>query len=400
MLNRLFLIAVFVIAQICTAEAQKKEISQARDNVKAGKQLVEAEKSMRKLLSDSTCRSNEKIWLVLFDAVKKQYESVNEKMYLKQAADTSSLFAATYRMFGILESLDSVDAAPDSKGRVSIKYRKRHAEYLNALRTNLYNGALFQMNKKNYNVAFDYFAAYIDCANQPLFCAFDHKSTDKLLTSAAFYSVYCGYKSNNPEHTLRYADIAQTDTSRLDFVYQYMAETYKVQKDTVKSLDVLEAGFARYPRSEYYFSHIFDYYFKCGNVEKANAFCDSAINADSLNVIALLAKSTVLFSQKRYDECIALCNKIISIDKKCPDAYLNAGLSYFNQAIEADRTGKPIRDKRTQTTGLYRKAMPYLQTYRSLNPNGKDLWAMPLYTIYLNLNMGKEFDEIDTLLKR
>ena len=30
----------------------------------------------------------------------------------------------------------------------------------------------------------------------------------------------------------------------------------------------------------------------------------------------------------------------------------------------------------------------------------KDQWALPLYTIYLNLNMGKEFDEIDKLLNQ
>ena len=27
-------------------------------------------------------------------------------------------------------------------------------------------------------------------------------------------------------------------------------------------------------------------------------------------------------------------------------------------------------------------------------------WAFPLYTIYLNLNMGKEFDEIDKIMKK
>ena len=32
-------------------------------------------------------------------------------------------------------------------------------------------------------------------------------------------------------------------------------------------------------------------------------------------------------------------------------------------------------------------------------PDEKGLWGLPLYTIYLNLNMGKEFDEIDKLLK-
>lgn len=46
----------------------------------------------------------------------------------------------------------------------------------------------------------------------------------------------------------------------------------------------------------------------------------------------------------------------------------------------------------------YRKALPYLERYRQLAPDMKDRWSRPLYTIYLNLNMGKEFDEIDKII--
>ena len=44
--------------------------------------------------------------------------------------------------------------------------------------------------------------------------------------------------------------------------------------------------------------------------------------------------------------------------------------------------------------------MPYLEKYRQLEPDQTDKWALPLYTIYLNLNLGKEFDEIDKLMKK
>ena len=75
--------------------AQKKELIAAKDQVKAGKDLDKAQASMRKLLADSVNRSNKKIWSVLFDAVRKQYEQGNEKLYLKQAYDTAKLFNLT-----------------------------------------------------------------------------------------------------------------------------------------------------------------------------------------------------------------------------------------------------------------------------------------------------------------
>lgn len=89
MFRKLFLVSLFAFIALAPAFAQKKEISQAKSAIKAGN-AVEAEASMRKLLADSAHRQNEKIWLVLFDAVKKQYEDVNEKMYLKQSTDTAN----------------------------------------------------------------------------------------------------------------------------------------------------------------------------------------------------------------------------------------------------------------------------------------------------------------------
>ena len=388
-----------LVAPLQAMDAQKSEMSQAKDNIKAGKSLAEAEASMRKLLSDSANHTNEKIWLVLFDAVRKQYEGVNEKMYLKQSADTAQLFATTYRMFGVLEGLDSIDALPGKNGRVKLNYRKRHSDYLNSFRTNLYNGGLFYTAKKEYQKAFDCFSAYIDCANQPLFSAYDYRSNDKRLPKAAFYAVYNGYKTGNAGQTLRYAAMAQEDTARLDMTYRYMAETYMARKDTADCLEVLHSAFARYPRSNYFFSHLFDYYFKQGDTERALALCDDAGEADSLNVIAMLAKSTVLLALEKYDDCISICNRIVELDKNNADAYLNAGLAFYNQAVKLDVGRKHSRESRARMIDLYRKALPYMQKYRTLAPNEQAQWAIPLYTIYLNLNMGKEFDEIDALLK-
>lgn len=69
---------IFLLLAPSGVQAQKKEIVAAKDLVKAGKDLAKAESSMRKLLTDSANRENRKIWSILFDAVKKQYEQGNE----------------------------------------------------------------------------------------------------------------------------------------------------------------------------------------------------------------------------------------------------------------------------------------------------------------------------------
>ena len=400
MLRKLFFIAILLVGPIIMTNAQKKEIAQARDYVKTGKSLEQAESSMRTLLNDSTNKRNEKIWIVLFDAIRKQYENVNEQMYLKQAADTSKFFSAIYRMFGTLEGLDSIESQKNSvRGKVRYNYRKRNSEYLNNLRANLYNGGLYYMWKKDFQKAYEFFSMYIDCANQPLFSAYNYSENDSKLSHAAFYAVYNGFRTKNTEQTLRYSEIAQKDTSRLIKTYQYLAETYKMKNDTAKSLMVLQHGFARFPRSEYFFPHLFDYYFKAGNIGSALKVCELSLKADSTNLTAMFAKSTIMLVQKEYEECIAICDKIISVDKNMADAYLNAGLAYYNQAVAIDLYKKHTRDNKILMIGLYKKALPYLQTYRHLSPTEYTQWSKPLYTIYLNLNMGKEFDEIDNLIK-
>ena len=119
-----------LVALVCFSSvfAQKKEISQARSYIKSKSNLDQAESMMRNLLKDSSNIDNEKIYVTLADAIKAQYEAENEKLYLKEQADTAKFFNTTLKMFLAYECLDSVDMKPDKKGRVKLKFRKKNAE--------------------------------------------------------------------------------------------------------------------------------------------------------------------------------------------------------------------------------------------------------------------------------
>lgn len=396
---RKFCLFVFLFMTIA-AYAQKKEIVLAKANVKAGKALTEAEASMRKLLNDSDNVCNEKIWLVLFDAVKKQYETINEQMYLKHTADTVKLFDTTYKLFGVLEGLDSVCVKTHNGVKAKLKYRKKHAEYLDTYRNNIFNGGLFFIRKQDYGHAWNFFDLYINCAVQPLFSDFSYLKNDKLMPKAAFYAVFCGYKQNDVERALRYSELAQADTAKLDLVYQYMSEVYRLKNDSTNLQNTLQQGFDCYPHSSYFFPRLFDIYFKRGDLSKASTLCDKALSADSLNKRAVFAKSSVMLALHKYDECIDLCNEVLRMDSTIADPYLNIGLAYYNQAVKIDNDKKAGKAQRAKMLKLYREAMPYMQKYRLLEKNAANNWALPLYTIYLNLNMGKEFEEIDKLLRQ
>ena len=336
--------------------AQKKEIQLAKDQVKSGKNLPQAQASMQKLLADSANQNNKKIWNLYFDAVRKQYEQGNEKLYLKQKYDTAQLFNFTRQLFEIAQQFDSVEMVPNKKGKVEIEFRKQHADYLSHIRTNLFNGGLWFLGKKKY--------------------------------------------ADSYKATLHHSYVALKDTVHYNYMLQYLAETYYLEKDTARYLASLKEGFERVPTFPYFFPRLVEFYVDINQLDSAMAVVDKALTIVPDSDMYLVAKSNILFEQSKLQECIKVSDKAISVNEELADPYYNAGICYFNMAVEQDKSSQTSRKVREQVDANYRKALPYLVKYRKLQPDEQSKWAFPLYTIYLNLNMGKEFDEIDKIMKK
>ena len=391
------LICVFICLPLI-AWGQKKTMTQVKDYIKSGKNLDKAEKLMTDLLNDSSSRGNEKVWLLLFESQRKQYDQGNEKLYLKEKYDTTALFLVGKRMFDTLEGLDSLDRLPDARGKVKLKYRDRSAELLNIYRPNLFNGGVFFMKKHDFSRAYDFFDTYINSAVKPMFARYQYAERDKRLPEAAYWASYCGYKLEKPQLTLRHTYQALKDSVHLPYMLQYLAETYKLEKDTARYVQTLKDGFSKYPKFPFFFPRLIDYYSHIGAYDEAMKSCDEALQTDSVNTLFRYAKSSLLLTKGRYKQSFAISKALIAENDTLADAYLNAGLALFDQAVELDKKTQSGSKKYNQILELYRKAMPYLEKYRAMAPDQKDKWALPLYTIYLNLNMGKQFDEIDKLI--
>lgn len=382
------------------ASAQKKEIQTAKDQVKAGKNLDQAAASMKKLLADSANRTNRKIWTIYFDAVRKQYEQGNEKLYLKQKYDTAQLFNYTRQLFEVAFQYDSVETAPDKKGRRNFEFRKGHSDYLAHIRSNLYNGGIWFLNKKKYPDAYKFFDCYIECASQPMFKQRNYGEKDKHLPTAAYYAVYSGYKMKDPKATLHHSYEALKDTVHYNYMLQYLAETYMLEKDTARYVASLKEGFKRVPTFPYFFPRLVEYYVVRNQLDSAMTVVNEALTVVPDSDVYLAAKSNLLLEQGKLQECIEVSKKVIEVNQKLGDPYYNAGICYFNLAVEQDKNSHNSRKVKEQVEANYKKALPYLVKYREMEPKEQGKWAFPLYTIYLNLNMGKEFDEIDKVMKQ
>ena len=395
-----FALMFLILMSPVAASAQKKEIQTAKDQVKAGKNLDQAAASMKKLLADSANRTNRKIWTIYFDAVRKQYEQGNEKLYLKQKYDTAQLFNYTRQLFEVAFQYDSVETAPDRKGRRDFEFRKGHSDYLAHIRSNLYNGGIWFLNKKKYPDAYKFFDCYIECASQPMFKQHNYGEKDKHLPTAAYYAVYSGYKMKDPKATLHHSYEALKDTVHYNYMLQYLAETYMLEKDTARYVASLKEGFKRVPTFPYFFPRLVEHYVERNQLDSAMTVVNEALTVVPDSDVYLAAKSNLLLEQGKLQECIEVSKKVIEVNQKLGDPYYNAGICYFNLAVEQDKNSHNSRKVKEQVEANYKKALPYLVKYREMEPKEQGKWAFPLYTIYLNLNMGKEFDEIDKVMKQ
>lgn len=395
---RQFFLFVAILFSV-TISAQKKEISQARSNIKSRSNLEQAEASMRELLKDSANRQNIKIYETLANAVSAQYEVANEKLYLKEGYDTVAFFNTTYKMFLAYESLDSIDALPDKKGRIRPKYRKKNAEYLDKYRRNLYNGGLFFINKKKYESAYDLMDSYLDCAKQPLFEVNKYANDDQLASSAAFWTIVSGYKLNRPDSALKYNELALSNKHYRRRALQYISDIYLMKGDTIKYIETLNLGFKENKKSKFFFLRLMDYYNDRNQLDEAMAIVDTALVNDKDNVLFLFAKSNILLNMGCYLKCIAVCDTILKINDTLSDVYYNAGVSYLNLAIGLEKTAVSKRKNRKQIIDYYKKSLPYMEKYREMRPDDKNKWAPSLYNIYLKLNMGRQFEEMNNILQ-
>ena len=376
--------------------AQRKELGQARTILKSGKKVEEAEKLMTNLLKkDTVYRNNKRVYAAWYESVLMQYQAINEKLYMKQKQDTAQFYNLTRHLFTVAEALDSLDARPNDKGKVNIEYRKENAEQLMKYRPNLYYACTYFIRKGDYKKAYEYGEAYMDCARQPLFDDYRLDSLDARMPEVAYWTTYCGYRQNDPVLTLRYRHLALRDTARRESTLQFVAEARRLLKDDSLYVETLREGFGCAPENNYFFPRLMDFYNAHGDYQRALSTVDEALRHNSRSELFLFAKSTVLFNMGRYDESITLSDTVIAMNDSLPDAYYNAGIAYINKALKLH----PLREKK-QVRQTYTKARPYMERYRQLAPQQKQKWGPALYRIYLNLNMGKQFDEIDRLLKQ
>lgn len=332
------------------------------------------------------------------------YESVNSvenrKAYLKQQYDTAQFFNSLLNMYEQLRLCDSVDAVPNEQERVRIKYARKTNELRMKHLRNILGGSKFFLRKGDYASAYGFLDDYY---------TYTPNRRDTLLQHLAYQAALCGYLTHHPIRTLKYIDKAIEAATRGDkpILQEYKVRTYAALKNDSAWVRELHTGVNLYPEYDFFFVNLVDWYDSHRMTQEGCQLADSLIQVVSADKpLYWYTKCKLKLLENDYEACIEFADSTLHRDPTYADAYYNKGISYLNMAVIKQETAcNDIKDPRfeqdrKQIRQLYANAMPCMQKVREMQPDNIDRWAPPLYRIYLFLNKGKEFDEIDKLLKQ
>ncbi len=329
-------------------------------------------------------------------------EQENLKLYLKQPYDTLKFFSSILKINQYLLCCDSLEQKIN-KGE---KYRKNASNLILTYRNNLLNGGKYLLKKGQPKEAFGYFDMYLRHTREPMFANQLTVQSDTLLPRVSYWATIAANNSSQPHQVLCHIDnaIAGADSVLRISLCEYKVKTLQAIGDTAAILSTLQQAVKNYPEHDNFFLYLTEHYLNTDSTTLGLQLCDSLIQHVGSRSIYWYIKSRLYLDVHDYDNCIYNADMAIKLDSTLADAYYNKGLAYFNKAIEFSHTipltGNPNRQKqdRVKLRGLYQYARKPIEQYRVLRPQDKSKWASLLYTIYLNLNLEKEFTEIERII--
>lgn len=396
-MKKFFLLLSVFMCLTCMAQKAFKPVTTA---LKA-KNYKEALQQIGILRKDSLYRENTKLCVYAIETQRGLNDAENMKLYLKQNYDTLSFFSTTYEIVREAIRLDSIERNTYEERQQKPKYTKFVIEQLHRYYPNIQAAVRFFYKKNNTGETMKYARAYLDIPSMQIgkTAALSPKNVE---SNAAIYLVSAFDKKDYAE-VHRYEVEARKSQPFHFKVIDDLAYTAQEEKDSIAYVNLLTEGWNAYPDSRTFFLRLADFYNLQGRFEKVIQMAEKQIAYDSTDITAYFAKCMAHYNMKDYKACIQSAENMLSVDSANADAHY-----YIGASLLAEIDAMPIPNKASSSVyrkflseqqSLYKKAEVQLETYRSLAPQAKQQWAPLLYKVYLALNRGKKFAEIEQIME-
>lgn len=422
-MKKLIFVLIAALGMSCTSYAQmtekelKKATKEAQKQVKEAKNEFErddvqdkrgAKRLIDQAMKNSLNENYDQTWLVAADIYQHFYYQENTKSYT-QAYDTVGMYKLLTDWYRFAMIADSLQQIPNAKGKTSDEARKKHAGEIHRTMGDLIRGGIFYFNDhQDYNKAYEMFDAYFTVASHPMVKDIVEQDSNFIKNKPIFsyYPALAAYNLEKWENVLKYAEVATADEEVGETATEMLCDAYGNLQDTVSWLETLKKGLVKYPTAQYYYGKLLNYYNLKNDMTELENFVNEMVQIDPEKAYNYYVLGYIAQQNKDYDAAIKQYETAIEKDEALSDAYFNLGLcimfqasDYMDSKSNLDYRSKAYKDAVKEQKNFYKKALPYFLKYRELEASATDKWAIPLQTIYYQLDMSKELNEIEARMK-
>lgn len=421
-MKKLVFVLIAAIGFSCSSYAQmtekeiKKATKEAQKLVKNAREDFDRDdvpnKSNAKRLIDEAMKNPyvkdwDQTWYEAARIYEHYYNEESVKSY-NGKYDTVALYRYLSEWFEFAMKADSLQRIPDAKGKTSNTAKEKLLGNMHRCMTNYISGGIYYFNsRRDYVKAYEMFDTYFQLAESDFFK--EAMQADSIYinnkTVWAYYATMAAYNQSNWKNTIKYAVIAANDDEYGEPATEFLCDSYGHLGDTVKWLENLKIGLQKYPTENFYYNKLLTYYDSKNDMASLEEFTNEMVRLDPEKAYNYFVLGLLAQQKKEYDKAVAQYEIAIAKEPNLSDAYNNLALTIMYQAQDfidsksnLDYRSAAFKAALNEEKEFYKKALPYAEKLRELEPANTSKWGLLLQQIYYKLNMAKELKEIDTLL--
>ena len=388
------------------AFAQKSAVSNAERIIKdSNPDFNEARNLVKGALENAETKDDAKTWYVAGQIEDAQFSAENTKQILGQQPNEPVMYEALGNILPYFLKTYDLDNKPNEKGKVKPKYQKNIKSTVAANHIYYINGGAYYFDQRDYKKALSFFDQYIDVANLPMFKGEKTAERDSNYMMCQFYAAVAAMQVEDSNLALEKLSRAKDTPYRQYDVYQYLCYEYEQTKDSINLEKTLKEGMQLFPDSSYYLLSLINLYIYSNRNDEAVNLLNTAIaqqpNSSQLYHALGSVYESGIKDPLKAEEYYA---KALELDPNNPTALSNMGRVFYNQGVnklgEANliSDAKKYNEEKEIAKELFKKALPYFEKAHQQNPDERE-YMTALRGIYYNLDMSKEFDEMEAKMK-
>lgn len=220
----------------------------------------------------------------------------------------------------------------------------------------------------------------------------------------AYYAFHMAHDAKLYDAMDKYYDLAMQFEQGAEGTRQAKVASYLERKDTTAWANAVHEITLKDPQKNKELVQILLAYNQKKGLDKMMAYADEVLAVDPNILIANYGKGYAYFAQEKYDEALASYVKCTEIDPTYYDAWYQAGLCKFRQALAKNATISSIKNQvkakaaLEETKKMFGEAIPYFEKARECTPNEPQKWAYELKQCYSVTGQAAKAAEMDKLL--